>query len=166
MAHGGLHRLGRPQHERQLHLARREQVADGLHAGEQHIVDDAQRVASIVECLIEVVFEADAVSVDDAVLETPLDGPVGAVVGRGGLRLDVLERGQQLLQRVPPRGAAVVDEVQAERNVLGRNLVQRHDLAGVRDGRVEARLDALVEEDRVEDPTGRRLEPERDVRDT
>ena len=40
---GGLHHLGRLQHERQLHLARAEQVADRLHAGQQRVVDDLQR---------------------------------------------------------------------------------------------------------------------------
>ena len=39
----GLHHLGRLQHERQLHLAGAEQLADGLHAVEQRVVDDGQR---------------------------------------------------------------------------------------------------------------------------
>ena len=37
---GGLHHLGRLQHERQLHLARPEPLADDLHAFEQVVVDD------------------------------------------------------------------------------------------------------------------------------
>ena len=39
----GLHRLRALQHERQLHLAAAEEVADDLHALEQHVVDDRQR---------------------------------------------------------------------------------------------------------------------------
>ena len=42
----GLHRLGRLQHERQLHLAAAEQLADDLHAVEQHVVHDLERRAA------------------------------------------------------------------------------------------------------------------------
>jgi hypothetical protein len=41
LRHGHLHDLGALEHERQLHLARAEQFADGLHALEQVVVDDA-----------------------------------------------------------------------------------------------------------------------------
>ena len=37
---GGLHDLGALQHERQLHLAGAEELADDLHPAEQHVVDD------------------------------------------------------------------------------------------------------------------------------
>ena len=37
---GRLHRLGRLQHERQLHLALAEEVADDLHPREEDVVDD------------------------------------------------------------------------------------------------------------------------------
>ena len=43
VGHRGLHHLGGLQHERQLHLAGAEQLADGLHARQQVLVDDGQR---------------------------------------------------------------------------------------------------------------------------
>jgi hypothetical protein len=43
----GLHDLGRLQHERQLHLALAEQLADDLHASEQVVVDDVERRAAV-----------------------------------------------------------------------------------------------------------------------
>ena len=43
---GGLHHLGRLQHERQLHLAGAEQLADHLHPGQQVVVDDVERGAA------------------------------------------------------------------------------------------------------------------------
>ena len=43
---GRLHRLRALEHERELHVARREQVADHLHPVEQHVVDDRQAQAA------------------------------------------------------------------------------------------------------------------------
>ena len=80
---GGLHRLGRAEHERQLHLARAEQLADGAHPGQQHVVHDVEGGVACVERLVELGLEAVAVAVHDALLEAPLDGPAGAVLGRG-----------------------------------------------------------------------------------
>ena len=96
---GRLHGLGRLQHERQLHLARAEQLAHHLHAGEQHVVDDAEGGRARGERLVEVGLEAVAVAVDDALAEAVLDGPVGAVLllDRG---LHVGEDVEQLVQRV------------------------------------------------------------------
>ena len=37
---GSFHSLGRLEHERKLHLTGREQVADGLHPGQQEVVHD------------------------------------------------------------------------------------------------------------------------------
>jgi hypothetical protein len=98
--------------------------------------------------LVEVVGEAVAVAVDDAVLEPLLDRPVGAVLDLLDLgRLDVLEHLEQLGERVVAgvgavaAGAAVVDEVEADVALLLGDLVERHDLGGVHDGRVEAGLD-------------------------
>jgi hypothetical protein len=60
----GLHRLGRLQHERQLHLAGAEQLADHLHAGEQMDVDDVERRV-LLERLVEVGLEPLTIAVDD-----------------------------------------------------------------------------------------------------
>ena len=82
-------------------------------------------------------------------------------VHRGGG--DPLEQRQQLGQRVVAVAAAVVDEVEADLPGPLVDLGQRQDLGGVDDGGVEAGLHALVEEDRVEDLAGRRVEAERHV---
>ena len=43
VCHSGFHDLGGLEHERQLHLSGPEQLADGLHAGQQGHVDDLER---------------------------------------------------------------------------------------------------------------------------
>ena len=97
---GRLHRLGRLQHERQLHLARAEQLADDLHAVEQDVVDDVERGDAGGQRLVEVGGEPVAVAVDDAVLEPLLDRLAAAVDLLGLRRLHVGEHLEQLLQRV------------------------------------------------------------------
>ena len=76
--------------------------------------------------------------------------------------VDVVEHVEQLRQRVVPGGLvpAVVDEVEADLALLLGDLVERHDAGRVHDGRVEPGLDALVQEHRVEDVAGRRLQAE------
>ena len=76
---------------------------------------------------------------------------------------DALEDREQLGQRVVAVGAAVVDEVEADLPGPLVDLGQGQDLGGVHDGGVEAGLHALVEEDRVEDLAGGRVEAERHV---
>ena len=68
-----LHGLGRLQHEGQLHLAGAEELAHRLHAVEEHVVDDEERGEAAGQRLVELVGEAVAVAVDDA-------------LGRGGAR--------------------------------------------------------------------------------
>ena len=80
VGHRRLHRLGRLQHERQLHLAGAEQLADHLHPVEQHVVDDRQRRPPAGQGLVEVGLEAVAVAVDDAGLEPLLDRPARPVL--------------------------------------------------------------------------------------
>jgi len=91
---GGLHDLGRLQHERQLHLALAEQLADDLHATEQVVVDDVERGAAGVQRLLEIGFEAVALAVDDATGEPLAQGQrgelLGATLARSG-RVDALE---------------------------------------------------------------------------
>jgi hypothetical protein len=68
----GLHRLGALEHKRKLHLPGAEEFTDDLHAIQQEGVDDFQRPVG-GQRLGEVVFQADAIAVDDAQLETVLD---------------------------------------------------------------------------------------------
>ena len=166
---GCLHRLGRLQDERQLHLAGAEQVSDRLHAGKQHVVDDVERLVAGAERLVEFVLEPVPVAVDDAKLEASLDRPVRAILfHRGGGAAQPVEVGDQLGEGVVSvlGPTAVVDEIEAEVSLGLAHSVEGEDLGGMNDGAVEAGLDALVEEDRVEDLPSGRGEAERDVRQT
>ena len=113
--------------------------------------------------LVEVVGEAVAVAVDDAVVQALLHGQPAAVGLLGLRRLDVGEHLEQLLQRVVVGSPAVPHEVEADLALLVGQPVERHDLAGVDDRRVEPGLHGLVEEHAVEGVAGRRVEPEADV---
>ncbi len=120
--------------------------------------------------LVEVVGQAVAVAVDDAQVEPLLDRQPAAVGLLGLRRLDVGEDLEELVQRVVAGravaaggAAAVVDQVEAHLALLVGEAVERHDLAGVDDGRVEPGLDALVQEHAVQRVAGRRGEPEADV---
>ncbi|CFE39357.1 Uncharacterised protein [Mycobacterium tuberculosis] len=62
---GGFHYLRRLQHERQLHLAGAEELADRLHAGQQMFVDDLKR-RLLRHRLVEIGVQAVALAVDDA----------------------------------------------------------------------------------------------------
>ena len=113
--------------------------------------------------LVEVVGEAVAVAVDDAVVQALLHGQTAAVGLLGLRRLDVGEHLEQALQRVVVGPPAVPHQVEADLALLVGQAVERHDLAGVDDGRVEPGLHGLVEEHAVERVAGRRVEPEADV---
>ena len=169
---GHLHGLGGLQHERQLHLAGGEQLADDLHAGQQDVVDDGERRVAVGERDLEVGDQPVAVAVDDALAEALLDRPVGAVLGDDLGGLHVGEDLEQLVERVVAGVAArqralgaasVPDQVQADVALLVGDAVERQDLGGVHDRRVQPGLDALVQEDAVEHVAGRRLQAEADV---
>ncbi len=158
-----LHGLGGLEDEGQLHLARGEALAHDLHALEQDVVDDAQGSQARIERLGQVAIEPVAIAVDDALAEPTVHRPVEVLVCRGRRDGDPLVQGEQLGQRVVALAPAVVHEVQAD---LAGPLVdpgQRQDLRGVHDGRVQPGLDALVQEDRVEDLACRGVEAERHV---
>ena len=61
-----LHRLGALQDEGELHLARREQVADLAHAVEEELVHDVEWRHALGHRGVEVALEPDARAVDDA----------------------------------------------------------------------------------------------------
>ena len=168
----GLHRLGRLQHERQLHLAGAEQLADDLHARQQDVVDDRRAAACRRRGPRR--GRRSRPSRSPSMMrwrQALLDRPAGAVLldHLGGL--DVREHGQEPVERVvvgvgavaAGGAAAVVDQVEADLALLLGDAGQRHDPGRVDDGRVEAGLDALVQEHRVEDVAGGRLEAEGDV---
>ena len=162
---GGLHRLRALEHEGQLHLAAAEQVADDLHALEQHVVHDRQAPGAISSWRSRSDLETVAVAVDDPVLEELLDGPVGAVLLLDRARVDVLEQLEQHLERVVVVAAPVVDEVERDLAHVIVDPVHRHDARRVHDRGVEAGFAALVEEHAVEHVAQRGLEPEAHVRE-
>ena len=131
IGHRRLHRLGALQHERQLHLAGAEQVADHLHAVEQHVVDDVERRQRL-QRLVQIVGQALAVAIDDAVLQ-PAFHRVGALLHRRIRRLAVGEDLQQPLQRIIALRAAIEDQVLGDLHLLRRDQVQRPDLRHVHD---------------------------------
>jgi len=161
---GRLHRLGRLEHERQLHLTRAEQVADHLHPRQQDLVDDLQRFVRL-EGLVEVVGEAGAVALDDPLLEPLLDADRLALGGPGPGRCFVGELGEQIGQRIVPALTLIEDQLAGDLAKLLVDLVERLESAGVHDGRVEPGLAGVVQEDAVQHMPGRRLDTEADVAD-
>ena len=164
---GRLHHLGRREHERQLHLAGAEQLADGLHARQQRVVDDLQRGPGL-QRLVQVGLQAVPLAVDDPPLQPLEQRQRGQLLGPPALRRrrrDALEQLHEPVERVVALAAAVVDEVERHRALLVGDLGHRQDLRRRDDGGVEARVHALVQEHRVQHLPRGRVEPERDVGD-
>ena len=129
--HSGFHHLGGLQDERQLHLAGAEQFADGLHAGQQVLVDDLQR-RLLRHRLVEVCFQPVALAVDDALRESFQQrqfrqfGCAALLRRRGG---DALEHAHEFLQWVVAIPPAVIHEIQRDFALLLVDPVHRQDLA-------------------------------------
>src|SRR6185437_3534809 len=75
----------------------------------------------------------------------------------------ILEERDEGVQRVIALAPPVEDKILRGAHLSLGNLVQRHDLRDMDDGASQAALQRMVEEDRVEHVTRRRVEPERDV---
>ena len=152
--HRRLHRLGRLQHEGELHLARGEALADDLHPFEQDVVDDGEGPCARLERLGEVALEPVSIAIDDALGQPAVDGPVEVLVRCTRADRGSFEEPQELLQRVVTVRPAVVHQVEA--HLLGPlvDAGEREDLRRVHNGRVESRLHALVQEHRVEHLAG------------
>ncbi len=167
VADRGLHHLGRLQHERQLHLAGAEQVADGLHPVQQDIVDDLQG-GPAGEPLIQVRFQADPLAVDDPPLQPLPQGQPGQLGGPAGLDrgdIDALEQLEQPGERVVSVPPAVVDQVERRLQLVFRYPGYRHDPGCVHDRRVQPGRRGFGQEHRVEHGAGRGVQAERDVGD-
>ena len=161
---GGLHRLGRLQHERQLHLALAEEVADDLHPLEEDVVDD--RRAESGPAARATSRSATRPSRSPSMMRVERRCSIGQSERSSFSTVDgadALEHRQELLERVVVVGAPVVDDVEADLLLLLGDPGERRDAGGVDDGRVEAGLGRLVEVHRVEDVAGRRVEAEGDV---
>ena len=160
-----LHRLGRLEDEGQLHLAGAEQVADRLHAGEQDVVDDVERLVAPHRQL-EIGFEIEPVAIDDALRE-PLFELFRAALFLRLLDRAVLKEGHEGLQRFVFSPWAVMapveDQILGDPHLFLGDPVQRQDLREMHDRAGEAAAQRVVEKDRVQHLPGRRVEAERDV---
>ncbi len=168
VGHRLLHHLGGLQHERQLHRPGPEQLSDGLHPVQQDVVDDLQS-GSRHQCFIQIGLQAVLVAVDDALLEPLLQRHRRQLGGAGLLacgRGHPVEHVEQLLERVVALTAPVVDHVESDSALLVGDPRHRQDLGGVHDRRVQPGLHTLRQEDRVQHLAGRRVQPERDVRES
>ena len=166
--HRRLHRLSRLQHERELHLSAAEQIADDFHAFEQNVVDDIER-RIFFESNRQLGFESDLLTVDNVVLETLFDGLAFACF-LGALGFDVLKERSELGQRIvgadfPVKLTPVINQVARNLLLLFTDAIQRFDLAGVDDGRVEPGFDRVVQEHGIQDHARSRIQAERNVRD-
>ena len=160
---GALHHLGALEHERQDQLAGAELVADLLHGGEEDVVERRDR-ADLLDRAVDLGLDAVLLAAQDV----PVQGLLGLHAGGrvGGLGLVALglalEVRDEALERVL---AAVVDEVVGERALGLVDLRVRGDVVRVDHREVEAGLDAVVQEDGVEDAARGQADAERDVRD-
>ena len=160
---GALHHFGRLQDEGQDQFAGAEFVADLLHRRQQHFVQRRDG-ADLLDRFVDPVLDAFLLAAQDVPVERFLGGHPGGRVGGLGLGLLALrlEVGDELLQRVV---AAVEDEVVGQLALLVGDLRVGRDVVRVDHRQVEAGLDAVVEEDRVEDGARPRADPEGDVGD-
>ena len=168
---GGFHHLGRLQHERQLHLAGAEQLADRLHPGEQVLVDDLQR-RLLGHRLVEIGLQAVALSVDDALRQPLEQRQLGQFGGAGFLRRrrrHPFEQPHQLLQRVilvlfaaagRTTRSSATSRCSSGIRFIGR-IFEACTIAESRPGFL-----AFVQEDRVEHLARGGIEAERDVGQT
>ena len=158
-----LHDLGALQDERQDELAGAELVADLLHRRQQDLVERRDG-ADLLDGGVDLVLDAVALAAQDVEVQRLLG------LHARGRRLDLLlgllalglEVGDEALERVL---AAVPDEVVGELALVVGDLAVRRDVVRVDHREVQAGLDAVVQEDRVEDRAGGLRDAEGDVRD-
>ena len=155
---GSLHRLGRLQHERQLHLTGAEELTDHLHAVEQEGVDDLERRMGF-ERLRQILIESLAVAVDDALREPR------AELGRALFllcldRIAILEKADKGLQRIGAIAPAIEDQILGGFTFGRRNCMRGDDLRDVEDRGGEAAFQRVVEIDRIQHGARRRIEAE------
>ena len=141
---GGLHHLGRLQHERQLHLARAEALADDLHALEQVVVDDLQSALSPPSrARSRSPSRPLRFAVDDPPLEALAHGQARRVrpradraSGRGVDAGEQVEHDGERVVREVALGvvfATVPHEVESDLAAVVGDGCERHDLRGVDD---------------------------------
>ena len=159
----GLHRLRALQHERQLHLARAEQLADDLHPVEQDLVDDRERlVASSSRSSRSSVRPGLSPSMIRFLSTSSM---VSARILTTAASVLSLNESTNASSGSLPSFQSLKIRFSAPMPLFFRNLVQRDDLRHVDDRRGQAALLRVREEHRVEHVTRRRIEAEADVRE-
>ena len=160
-----LHDLGALQDERQDELAGAELVADLLHRRQQDLVEHRDR-ADLLDRGVDLVLDAVALAAQDVEVQRLLGLHARGRVGRLDLFLGLLALGLEVRDEALERVlAAVPDEVVGELALVVGDLAVRRDVVRVDHREVEAGLDAVVQEDRVEDRAGGLPDAEGDVRD-
>ena len=156
------------EHERQLHLAGAEQLADGLHARQQRVVDDLQRGPGDAAPRRGRPSRPSRSPSTIRRSSRSNSGSAASSSARPALRRrrrDALEQLHEPVERVVALAAAVVDQVERHGALLVGDLGHRQDLGRGHDRGVEARVHALVQEHRVQHLARGGVEPERDVGD-
>ena len=155
MGDGLFHHARRFHDLRQEHLARAEQVADDVHAVHQRAFDDVQRAFGVLARFLCVLDDIFIDAADQRVLQPLFDRPFApfqillvVLLPAAGVAI-FLRRFQQVFGRVL---MAVEDHVFAKLPQLGIDIVIDVELAGIDDAHIHARLDGVLEEDRVHGP--------------
>ena len=142
-----------------------EQIAHGLHARQQVLIDDRHGIF-VLHGLIEVIGQSVAVAVDDSLGQAFQQWQCGQLL-RALIfcrrRTDPLEQLHEDLQRVIVFAPAVINHIQRDLALLFIDPVHRNDLRAVGDGRIQARLHALIEEHGVEYLTGSGVQTEGNI---
>ena len=155
--HRSLHRLGRSQHKRQLHLARAKQLAHRLHPVEQDIVDDLKRRVALPRQR-QILLQSLAVPINNPVAQPLLDllRPRLAAALR---RLAIGKQPQHLGKRIIPLAPAIKDQILRRLHLLRRDQMQRPDLAHMQNRPGHPRLQRMIEKHRIDHRPRRRIEP-------
>ena len=179
MADRALHHFSALQHEGQNQLACAKPVAHVLHRRQQHLVEDAYRRGGALrraclghggtepngDGLVEQRLDALFLPMEDARMNPLVDAQIGFGVVRGAvfvhLHVHPFKRGQEPRQRI---FAAVIDQILGQCPMLRIDLGVRRQMDGIDDRQVETRLDAVVQERRVQHPARGQRNAERDVR--
>ena len=155
--HGLLHHPRRLYHLRQEHLARAEQVADHIHPVHQRAFDDVQRPVERQARLLGVGVDIVGDAIDQGVFDPLADRLVAPfqIDDPGRALVALVVRGEV----DQPLGVGHIGPLRPVQDHVLDRLAQRRvkrvidgQVAGVDDAHVHARLDGVVQEDRMDRP--------------
>ena len=149
--HRLLHDARRLHNLRQEHFSRAEQVADDVHPGHQRAFDHVERALGLKPRLLGVCFDEFGDPVDERVRDALVDGPGPPfeILGLRFLSALAAEALGDREQALGPVRAAVQRHVLAGLAQFRFDRLVDRELAGVDDAHVHARLDGVIEEDRM-----------------